>query len=288
MTDARKPLVTLSLGRRELRPLLAAALLLAVPYQLGSETLTLSTTYPSPSGVYNQIVTTGGGGKDSNLARDGGSVVIGKAPVGLAVPVEKLRVHGNAAVTGAASVNSLTVAGNAKIQDLTLHGVTFPNLPNPPAGKKWAWVSLTLPVGTDLDTAAAGNPYNAPSHTDTCNGNASSSFTCSAADNKTCIDVQLVSNAVGATGASCVWGGWNSKAGGMSDTCNDRNYTYDSCTHTCTDVDCTDWAFGECLNRSWRFITYTAGTSGSPAKYRDVTVQCNVATTETIYTLKAQ
>ncbi len=174
------------------------------------------------------------------------------------------------------------------IDALTLHGVAFPNLPDPPPGKTWAWVNLTLPVGTDLDTASAGNPYNAPSHADTCNGNANSAFTCSAADNKTCIDVQLVSNAVGATGASCVWGGWNSKAGGMSDTCNDRNYTYDSCTHTCTDVDCTDWAFGECLNRSWRFITYTAGTSGSPAKYRDVAVQCNVATTETFYILKAQ
>src|SRR5581483_4582816 len=46
---------------------------LLFPQYLGSETLTMVTTYPSPMGVYKNIVTTG----QTLLARDGGQVGIG-------------------------------------------------------------------------------------------------------------------------------------------------------------------------------------------------------------------
>lgn len=297
MTNARKPLVTVSLGRREVRPLLTAALLLAVPFQLSSETLTLSTTYPSPSGIYNQIVTTGGGGKPTTLARDAGQVVIG----GSATTAVKLAVNGATALNGAAIIsgavgigttnvgtNNLAVSGTTKldaanITTLAIGGIAFPA---PPTGKM-EWASMVLTSGTDVDAYIQGVPYNAPNHSDTCNGNVSGNYTCGAAENKMCVDVQLVSAAVSATSASCTWGGWNNKAGGMDDTCNDHNYTYDTCDKTCTDVDCTDWVAGSCINRSWRSINYTPGTSGSPAKYKDVAVQCNTATSKQVMALVA-
>lgn len=53
--------------------LLAAVLLAAAAPELGCEDTTLTTYYPAPSGVYNQLMTT----KNAYLARDGGSVGIG-------------------------------------------------------------------------------------------------------------------------------------------------------------------------------------------------------------------
>ncbi len=50
--------------------LLAAA---ALPRELGSESLTLQTYYPSPLGIYSQVTSTG----ETILARDGGNVGVG-------------------------------------------------------------------------------------------------------------------------------------------------------------------------------------------------------------------
>lgn len=54
----------------------AGFLLLAAAAELGSESFTMSTTYPAPSGIYNQMVTTG----KTYLARDsGGFLSVGSA-----------------------------------------------------------------------------------------------------------------------------------------------------------------------------------------------------------------
>jgi hypothetical protein len=53
--------------------LLAAAMFFAAVPELASESVTLTTYYPAPSGVYSQLITTG----NSWLARDGGYVDIG-------------------------------------------------------------------------------------------------------------------------------------------------------------------------------------------------------------------
>jgi hypothetical protein len=63
--------------------------LLACASPLGSETLTLTTTYPAPSGIYNRIITTGLGGASTVLNRD-----LGNTGIGTAAPGYKLEVAG--------------------------------------------------------------------------------------------------------------------------------------------------------------------------------------------------
>ncbi|MBI4371348.1 MAG: hypothetical protein HY552_03510 [Elusimicrobia bacterium] len=82
------------LGPRLLRGAAACAILAASAAELGSENVTLTTYYPAPSGIYTRMITTG----DTQLARDGGSVLIG--PTG-------------------ASTAKLAVAGAVKIADGT-------------------------------------------------------------------------------------------------------------------------------------------------------------------------
>jgi hypothetical protein len=64
-----------------------ALLLFAAAGKLSSESVTLTTYYPAPSGVYTQMVTTG----NTYLARDGGTVAIGTT-----APGAKLSVTGPA------------------------------------------------------------------------------------------------------------------------------------------------------------------------------------------------
>jgi len=63
--------ITVSPGTR--RFALAAGMLCLVPIDLASESVTLATYYPAPSGVYTNMITTG----LTRLARDGGLVAIG-------------------------------------------------------------------------------------------------------------------------------------------------------------------------------------------------------------------
>lgn len=70
----------LDLGRRGLRWLMVGALMLWASRELQSESVTLSTYYPAPGGVYGNLMTTGG----TTLARDSGSVVIGGSTAGTA------------------------------------------------------------------------------------------------------------------------------------------------------------------------------------------------------------
>ena len=64
----------------------AGILLCILPVQLGAESYILHTYYPSPVGVYNELLTTG----KTILARDGGNVGIGTTDPG----TNKLKVVG--------------------------------------------------------------------------------------------------------------------------------------------------------------------------------------------------
>ena len=85
------PAIRLQLNIQPASPILRAglitALLLSCVPELGSESVSLSATYPAPSGVYTQMITTG----RTNLARDGGRVAIGNIPA----PQAKLEVGGD-------------------------------------------------------------------------------------------------------------------------------------------------------------------------------------------------
>lgn len=83
--------VELRVGPFSARAGLVGLLLLACAGELGSESVSLTTYYPAPSGVYTQMITT----QNTYLARDGGKVGIGTA-----TPLAKLDVTGDINVTG--------------------------------------------------------------------------------------------------------------------------------------------------------------------------------------------
>jgi hypothetical protein len=71
----------MSFGTRSLRCLMAAGMIFSAVTEVASESVTLNTYYPAPSGVYAQMITT----NNTYLARDGGGVTIGgsgAAPAG--------------------------------------------------------------------------------------------------------------------------------------------------------------------------------------------------------------
>jgi hypothetical protein len=92
--------MTLRFERRAAVGVLAAALLFGAGWAI-SETLTMTTYYPSPSGVYRRLVTTA----QTLLARDGGSVGIGTT-----APQAKLDVAGGVRI-GASSLCGAAQAG---------------------------------------------------------------------------------------------------------------------------------------------------------------------------------
>src|SRR4051812_12852564 len=65
----------LSFSRRFLMAAGAAAMMLCAAPELDSESVTISTYYPAPSGVYTNMITTA----NTFLARDGGVVGVGTA-----------------------------------------------------------------------------------------------------------------------------------------------------------------------------------------------------------------
>ena len=86
-----------------------------------SEQLTLTTSYPVPSGIYNQLITTGNSGTtpaDTTLNRNAGNTILapstnpgGKVGIGTTTPGQKLEVAGNIAVDGSATISGLVYAG---------------------------------------------------------------------------------------------------------------------------------------------------------------------------------
>lgn len=103
------PDVVIRIDRKGLVLVAALVLVGAGAGLLWSESLTLVTTYPSPSGIYNQLVTTGNSGTvpaDTTLNRNAGNTLLvpatnpgGMVGIGMA-PVNKFDVAGNASFTG--------------------------------------------------------------------------------------------------------------------------------------------------------------------------------------------
>lgn len=91
----------LRFGKRVFSAALVPALMLSAVPQLGSESVTLSTYYPAPSGVYTNMITT----SNTYLARDGGSLGVGTSG-----PSNKLHVVGNTTLQGSGAVNNVTLA----------------------------------------------------------------------------------------------------------------------------------------------------------------------------------
>jgi hypothetical protein len=98
--------------RRAAGVILAAVAVGALALRLSSETLTMTTSYPAPVGVYNQLVTTGNAGTvpaSTTLARNAGDVLLvpptnsdGRVGVGTAAPGAKLEVAGDLRLDGLA------------------------------------------------------------------------------------------------------------------------------------------------------------------------------------------
>jgi hypothetical protein len=118
-------------GPRTWRAPLVAALLLCAVGDLNSESVTLSTYYPAPSGVYTNMITTG----NTVLARDGGaatkvgigttnpggklavsgSMSVGAAYAAIAPPADGMIVSGRLGIGNAAPSEALDVAGNVSV-----------------------------------------------------------------------------------------------------------------------------------------------------------------------------
>lgn len=119
--------IVIRIDRRGAALLGAAALVVGTAGVLCSETLTLSTSYPVPVGVYNQLITTGDAGSaplDTVLARNAGNVVLapsasGRVGVGTSSPSRRLSVAGDADVSQGLSVGA---------------GLSLGRLSTPPAG----------------------------------------------------------------------------------------------------------------------------------------------------------
>ena len=97
--------------------LLAAVLAAALPGRLRAESLTITTTYPPPSAIYNQVTTTGEPNTDTTLNRNGGNTILvppsnpnGNVGVGTKTPAKKLDVNGDAGVSG-----TFTAVGDIKV-----------------------------------------------------------------------------------------------------------------------------------------------------------------------------
>jgi hypothetical protein len=84
----------LSVPKRTLTILMAAAILITVTPEIGSENVTLSTYYPAPSGVYARMITT----SNTYLATTNGSVGIGTTTPGAKLHVVASGGFGNEAV----------------------------------------------------------------------------------------------------------------------------------------------------------------------------------------------
>ncbi len=81
--------IELELSRRQLRAALTLSCILGGAYALHSESLTVTSYYPSPSGIYRKLIAK----SDVRLATDGGLVEVGTAR---SSPPARLLVNGSA------------------------------------------------------------------------------------------------------------------------------------------------------------------------------------------------
>jgi len=90
--------------------ILAAAIFIAASRELGSETITMTTTYPSPVGIYTRLITTGGthtSPVNTILNRDAGYVGIGTTSQSQDIQA-KLILGGDMDLNGSRVVNGTT------------------------------------------------------------------------------------------------------------------------------------------------------------------------------------
>ena len=93
--------IELVLSRRQTRGLLTLAVLFGCSYALHSESLTVTSYYPSPSGVFRKLIATAG----AALARDGGMVNVGSEGHSADLAVEgSLRVRGGSTLLGSVRI----------------------------------------------------------------------------------------------------------------------------------------------------------------------------------------
>lgn len=103
--------IRLRISRESLLLAAVAVLVLSFGRKLWSQAQTLVTRYPAPSGVYNQLITTGNAGAapaDTTLNRNAGNTLLvppsnagGKVGIGTTAPTEKLDVAGNVRASSA-------------------------------------------------------------------------------------------------------------------------------------------------------------------------------------------
>ncbi len=106
-------------GPRTWRVPMVAVMLLAAVGELNSESVTLSTYYPAPSGVYTNMITTG----NTFLARDGGAGT--RVGIGTIAPGAKLAVSGTMSV-GAAYAATVPPADSMIVSGKIGVGMTNP------------------------------------------------------------------------------------------------------------------------------------------------------------------
>ncbi len=105
----------LEISRSQFLLFLSVLMICASVRETSSETITMSTTYPAPFGVYNQIITTGNGGAspaDTTLNKNAGNTILvpptnaaGKVGVGTTSPGYALDVAGT--INGTSVLNAV-------------------------------------------------------------------------------------------------------------------------------------------------------------------------------------
>lgn len=121
--QGRTVTIRIVLGRREVIGALVAALVLAHPAGLSTETLTMTTYYPSPYGVYQRLRST----QDATLAANSGNVLL--AASGSGGSVYMATGAGRVGVGTAGPARKLDVAGDMEADDLyTSDGVQIQGL----------------------------------------------------------------------------------------------------------------------------------------------------------------
>lgn len=164
-----KIVVRITVDRKAAGVILAAVAVGALAMRLSSETLTLQTTYPSPVGVYNQLVTTGNAGSqpaDTTLARNAGNVILtgaananGKVGVGVAAPLAKLDVGGTLRVGALPSDPPAGAEGlvyyNSLKKNLRVYAGAWNDLNGSPQGGLCGFTS-TPGLGTSITLPCIG------------------------------------------------------------------------------------------------------------------------------------
>lgn len=167
----------LELGCGRFAALVAAVFAAAAlkPAPLASESVTLSTYYPAPSGVYTKLLSTG----QAWLARDGGGVMIGSTNT----PSQALEVDGDVRYTGHLGIGTTS---NPSTYALDVTGAnafrigTFQFLPGAP-NVITGGSGLQLGAGgsATLGVGAAGSLATASGTSLTVNGTITSRASCS-------------------------------------------------------------------------------------------------------------